>query len=488
MSVTPESAPEPDTTEAPAPRRVRWVLRLGAAAVIGVMCYAGWAFFQRELAAAGGARQLAAARADADADDPNWTWERLNEARPLPPRGKNGAPLIPEIKRLTSPSWGKTLADPEFNPRLDIAPNVRYSPSVMEVVRRELTASAGAVGYARALKDRPFGYTAIELGPNVVDTLLPHVQANREVADLLKWECVVAVEDADDARTADGLLALLNASRAVGDEPFLISQLVRMAVRAIAVRTAERAVAHRTDLALADLHAALAADAEDPLLLYGYRGERATTDRMMERVQTGAIDFDKLLGSVGTPTKRPWWRIVGPSRAGATAVRAELLNHLNWCVGVARLPVHEQAARVAAAPPVSADPDGVSLKLAGGVDKLAQAHWRSVAEARCAVAGVACERFRQERGRWPNDLNELLPKFLAAVPLDPYGGAPLRYAKLDDGVVVSSAGKGPSRVEPGPSRPGLPEGIDFGFRLWNPDRRHLPPPPDPPRVEDRPAP
>ena len=34
----------------------------------------------------------------------------------------------------------------------------------------------------------------------------------------------------------------------------------------------------------------------------------------------------------------------------------------------------------------------------------------------------------------------------------------------------------------------LPEGVDFGFRLWNPDRRRLSPPPDPapPEMEQDP--
>jgi hypothetical protein len=83
---------------------------------------------------------------------------------------------------------------------------------------------------------------------------------------------------------------------------------------------------------------------------------------------------------------------------------------------------------------------------------------------RCAVIGLACERFRLKSGRWPSSLDELTPAFLSAIPLDPFDGQPLRYLKLVDGVVVSSTGTHP----PGSMKiahPGLPEGIKIGFRL-----------------------
>ena len=41
---------------------------------------------------------------------------------------------------------------------------------------------------------------------------------------------------------------------------------------------------------------------------------------------------------------------------------------------------------------------------------------------------VACQRFARERGRWPAELSELVPDYLAAVPRDPYDGAGFRYS------------------------------------------------------------
>ena len=72
-------------------------------------------------------------------------------------------------------------------------------------------------------------------------------------------------------------------------------------------------------------------------------------------------------------------------------------------------------------------------------------------------------------------LTELSPDFLPAVPLDPFDGKPLRYQQLLDGVVIHSVGTNPAKI----SHPGLPDGIDIGFRLWNPEARRQPAPPEP---------
>jgi hypothetical protein len=473
MSAVPEGVPEPAP---PAPRRRWrwWAARAGALLVAGLLGWFGWLVIDRETTHSEGMRELAAARAAVEADDPDWIWDRLTATRAQPPRGKNGAPLIPLIKERTHAAWGKALSNSEAELQLDIPPNVRYSAEVMELVRRELAASDEAVRLARALRDRPFGHREIELSRDVISTSLKDTQDTRQAADLLKWEVVVATADGDPRRTADGLLALLNASRSLGDEPFLVSQLIRMAARAIALRSVERAIAQRADLPLSDMHAALLADADEPLLRYGLRGERGMCDRMLENQQTGANDVSGLIGKSGSPPG--FWGNLDRQRyrAHISAERADLLRWMTQWVDLTRRPVHEQPALAAAIPDLPDDGRHVlSRLLCPAVDKVATAYWRSVAEARCAAAGVACERFRQKHDRWPNALTELVPEFLPAVPLDPYSGKPPRYAKLDDGVAVFSAGKH-SLSEYAQHR--LPAGVDYGFRLYDPQHRGKPAP------------
>jgi hypothetical protein len=460
-------------------RRLKWLMYLVFLALTILICHFGWTAANREWTRRQGERELAETQAAVERSDPDWSWERLNAKRVRPPAGQNSADLIPQIKRLSDAEWGKELAKEEWKPRLEVPPNVRYSPAVIAQVRRDLAASAQAVKLARTLKDHPRGSREIVLDPDVWNTRLEDTANTRVGADLLRWDVVIAVEEGDHPRAAGDLLALLNLSRSLGDEPFLISQLIRMAVRAIAMQSAQWLLAQSTDPPpLADFQAALAEDADEPLLLYGLRGERAVGDRMFENLDNGtATPRRSLEWNMDSPWSRfAWWNY----RGYIPADRALFLSWMTQAVEYARLPIHGQAAAFSTLVVPDKNPRHTLTNLfLPAAERVANAHWRTTAEARCAVVGIACERFRQQKGRWPNELAELVPAFLPAVPLDPYDGLPLKLAKLDDGIVIHSVGKydPAASVKTWGRRPELPEGIDFGFRLWNPDQRRLPPPP-----------
>lgn len=100
---------------------------------------------------------------------------------------------------------------------------------------------------------------------------------------------------------------------------------------------------------------------------------------------------------------------------------------------------------------------------------------RELAELRCMNTVVAAERHRLATGRWPESLASLAPAFIDAVPKDPYTGEPLRYRKTSDGILIYAVGA--DLVDNGGTLAALPKdidaGTDIGFRLWNPERRHL---------------
>jgi hypothetical protein len=56
----------------------------------------------------------------------------------------------------------------------------------------------------------------------------------------------------------------------------------------------------------------------------------------------------------------------------------------------------------------------------------------TVSVGRAAIA-VALRRFRLDHGTYPNELDELVPTYLKAVPLDPYTGRPADYARQGAG-------------------------------------------------------
>ena len=82
---------------------------------------------------------------------------------------------------------------------------------------------------------------------------------------------------------------------------------------------------------------------------------------------------------------------------------------------------------------------------------------------RCAAAAVAAERYRRARGHWPERLDDLVPAYLARVPVDPFEGRPLPYRRLPDGVVVGPVGDDEALQPHGSEN--TPK--DIGFRLWD---------------------
>ncbi len=64
-------------------------------------------------------------------------------------------------------------------------------------------------------------------------------------------------------------------------------------------------------------------------------------------------------------------------------------------------------------------------------------------ETYCGAADVALgvERFRREHGKLPQKLDELVPKFLPRIPIDPYDGKPLRYVLRKNEYTVYSVGE-----------------------------------------------
>jgi hypothetical protein len=467
-----------------------WLRRVIVGVLVSLILTTVWLVGQRAWRRSEGNRELEAVVAAADATDPGWRWEPLNAARKRPPADQNAATLMPRIKALSAKDWGKwAIQHPDHVP--DIASNVLHPAGVLTAVRQDLAASSEAVKLARTLKSLLHGHREITLAENPIGTMIEDTTSTRHVADLLRWDVVVALEDGKHAVAAEDLLAALNVSRSIGDEPFLISQLLRIATRAVALRSVERALAQCARpkdldaLNLPELQAALTRDADEPLLLFGLRGERAVLDILFQKMDDGSLDLEEATIGRQPRGSAPFEFGKWLYRGRIPADRAFAMQWMTAAIEAARGPVHEQPPVIGALPIPPDDRQHIlSRMLLPAIDRVAVAFWRSVAEGRCAIVGIACERFRLKHGRWPDTLAQLCPEFLPAVPLDPADGQPLRYAKQPDGVVVSSA-IGP--VPPNPAfpqaratpRPGLPEGVEVGFRLWNPEARRQPPPPEP---------
>jgi hypothetical protein len=418
-----------------------------------------------------------------DANDPNWRLEEIEETRAAVTDAENSARVVPAVRRLLpSGGWPSVrLSDALEN----VEPQEQLRADQLTLLSSELDSVAPALAEARKLAGLPRGRYPITYAPNPINTLLNEQQNARTVAALLAHDARRLAQQGDPKAALASCRAALNTGRSLGDEPLGISQLIRTGCVALACWEIERVLAQGepADADLAAVQQLLDEEERFPTVLVTLRGERAMQHELYQRVEKGEASLD----TSGTPP--PSGLMGGLERwSERRLLRYEqpfILRSLTGRVEVARRPPHEQRAAMktqATEEKREVPSDAILTRLlVPSIDKLCQAAWRKQTQLRCLAVLVAVERFRQANGRWPVKLDDLKPRFLKTVPLDPFDGKPLRYRRLDDGVIVYSVG--PDEKDNGgvldrkdPTR----AGADLGYRLWDVERRRQPPRPIPP--------
>jgi hypothetical protein len=466
----------------PIPPQQRWWRRLALAAVLAVAAlplYLWWGAHRAEA-------RLAEAVAAADRDDPGWRWDDLMSRRPPVADADNAGLHVLAVRGLyAANAWpGKAFWDkqPEsYFTELHNAPTRRLTAEQREFLRTTLPTVAPAVTAAHQLADKPRGRLPIPWQLNYAGTVLPNVQECREVTNLLWLDLLHRLESGDLPGTVTACRALLGNARAVGEEPNLICYLVRVAIRTIALRGVERMLAFGEPIepALAVLQADLERELAEPLFLLALRGERAGLYRMLEAVADGRLDR-KALRDLTLWGLGPWWRsdwtwvndaqlrLQEYTLGDLTAGRAALLELQNAAVELAKAPLPSQGHLMKQWEARLADQPGLVGAVLTPYGKIWRVERRTQAELRCTIAAVAAERFRLAHGRWPQAWAEVVPRYLAAVPLDPEDGQPLRLKAVPGNLVIYGVG-GDGTDDGGhlDRTDWTKPGIDLGVRLFD---------------------
>ena len=478
------------TDPMPFPERRRrwrsWLLGLGLSLLLMLAVGAAAYLYWRQ----GVHRRLAEALAELDAADPGWRLEDIEKARAEVPEAENSARVTVAVNRLLPERW----PPPDFAEPFDELPaGVRLGAEQLARLAKGLDEVRPAVEEARRLVALPRGRHRITYLRNPLDTILNDQERVRQVVALLEYDALRLAHEgrADDA--VRSCQAELNAGRSLGDEPFLVSQLVRIACVHRACRAAERALGlgEPGPAVLAALQRLLEDEDRHPGLLIGARGERGIDHALFEAMEEGRMTTGELGGKANSPPSLTESLFGFAIRDRFRVEHPLMLDLIGRRVAAVReLPIHQQAeteqhfeAEGRAVPSWAI----LTPLILPAASKLGEASRRKHAHVRSLAALLAAERYRRAKGRWPASLAELVPEFLAAVPADPYDGAPLRYRRLDDGVTAYAVGA--DRVDDGgaighklPTEPGA----DVGHRLWDVAQRRRPAGPAPAHQGERP--
>ena len=398
----------------------------------------------------------------------------IAELTPPPPtNGPNGAPALSfaasQLGSLQNPvpamtavapgrarvAWAEAVLPAEDTTNLwpVLAAAVETNQATLDAVRAAL---------ASPVLQFDLNYS---LGPELP---LPHLASLKKAAQWLASATLLDLHEGRAPEAWEDLRATSALATRYGDEPLLISQLVSIAINQILLSATWEAIQAPgwTDDQLAELQAAWAS----PDFL-----RRAEASFAMERAMGRQIfaqcrdSYDEYRSMVDFPLAG------GPSAnaSGLLDYGEEFLKHP--AAVLRRTPIgylawrwlwsyedelveaqHCQAALEAVRTARSDLAFNTALKnFDTAADRVSKSHphaddWlpfntrevmRSVLlkladiqmERRLVVAAIAVRRYQLRHGRNPGELRALVPEFLAAVPLDPMDGRPLRYRLDADG-------------------------------------------------------
>ena len=441
-------------------------------------------------------RRLRAAETQADRLDPGWRLADLLAKRDVIAPEDNSAIRVARVLRHIPRTWWSRKPRPAgpFAPPgspaiveetipdriAQIPPEERLDVALASEIRRDFRGMAPALAEGRKLADMDRGRTDLPLAKIVYNTLLGHVQNSRVVGHLLAVDAALRAHDGEIDAALDSCRASIAVGRAIGDEPFSISQLVRMAIVGGGLTTAERVLAQgeASDSALAKLQALVAREADDPLLLRGLRGERASSHDVFSRLAAGEHspgEVNQTLAESGV--NRATEVLATISTAYVRHNHALALESLNRAVEIAKKPVAEQLDLWKEWEASAARPEGTLDRLAselssdaagGFVTGFPKAYAMNLARDRALIAALGIERHRLRHGAFPDRIEAIDRDLLPSPPIDPYTGKPLLMKTVGGGRVVYSVG--PDRRDDGgkflDANSHRQPGHDLGFRLF----------------------
>jgi hypothetical protein len=414
----------------------RWLLGAGA---LGALVVALVVAVRVSRPASSG--PLAEWEARLDESDPGWRLEEIEAAREVIPDEQNSARVVAAVARMLPGQW-----PPEDLTALEerLGSPARLPAEQLALLRREPDGMRGAVVRARALAGMPRGRHRLRLEENPFDVRHDDQQRCRAVTALVLYDAWLLAHEGDAGRALASCRAAVNAARSIGDEPFLLVQIIRIACLARAGTALEGvlALAGGDEAELKALAGLLAEEERHPLLVLAWRGERAWLHVLMAGVSSGRLSYVGVDGGV-----LPDWPLLKGLRAQELRARARadhpaLLELYTGLLEAARLPVDRQSAAEAKMHHRIKEhgPETFVGALAPDVRAMGKMYRRYLAQVRCLRALVALERHRLTKGEWPATLAELAPTLLDGAPADPFDGKPVRYARRAGGVVVYSVG------------------------------------------------
>lgn len=280
---------------------------------------------------------------------------------------------------------------------------------------------------------------------------LPHLPGLKALSELLAYDAILKVKASNAPAAVNDVLAQLNVSRSLDNEPIVISQLVSGSILTISCLTLQEILCHTplSEEQLSEMELEFTAVEATNRILTGMIGERALDGEVIRLAQDDPQKLDEI-GNEASPgdDQSEWphkpvasWKLIGFFERDRDFYLEGMATDIFFIrqgppASLAVSDVEDRLAEEAAKKFYIWS--AIFLSSAGGI---ARRDANTRAELRDAITAIAVERWRlMHQDSLPDSLSDLVPAFLKAVPEDPFDGKPLRFKKLKKGYCIYSIG------------------------------------------------
>lgn len=274
---------------------------------------------------------------------------------------------------------------------------------------------------------------------------LPHLANVKKCAQLLEKDALSHVAKGRMDLAAQSILDGLRLSQSMVDEPLLLSQLVRIAAETIAHNTLRQALEKRSFpedqlVLLAKAFQGIENGQAFGRCLIGERCFGISLFQLPAAEQAGLLE--KMAEKPGDTNFEAYRKT--PAFADDAGFYLDCMEGYITAAGLP-FPAGLEAASLVHERIAEAKTKGhlISAVFLPAFSTLFEKDADAAARQRISPVVLAVEQYRRaNQNALPESLDQLVPKFLAAVPVDPYDGKPMRYAKTPPkGYALYSIGK-----------------------------------------------
>ncbi len=280
----------------------------------------------------------------------------------------------------------------------------------------------------------------------LIQTLLPHLNGVRGLANLVQTAALSAHRGGRDDESLRRTAQLLQISRAVDQQPFIVTHLVALGISRLASNTAGDIVptlkigTNPGDASEAQVRALIADFLDDAWAQDAFRSsmlaERLSIMDTATCLATNKLTVSALAKMIYGKPREPAVEMT-PGEAYLDAL--PMMQFLDPMIEAAKT-AQRLGQFQAKQPPAPPPPPSILGALMPSFDRLPVTHFTALSRQRQAATALAARLWMTDHGgQPPTELSDLVSKYLAAIPLDPLSstdGGTLTYKLSPQPMIV----------------------------------------------------